>query len=141
HGTGDGRHCPSSEPAATVRRSWRGQHATYCRWQPNGLTMTSINSEILAALIFMVFGAGAAVIGWGYGFGTMTALGAGALPVLAGGGLFALGLAQLARAVVGQRAGEPVARAFARSDLRPLVFVLASILAFGFLIYPFGLIP
>lgn len=101
----------------------------------------SINSEVLAALIFLIFGAGAAIIGWGYGFGTLNALGAGAMPMLAGGGLFALGLAQLARTIAGQRAGEQFARAFVRSELRPLVMVLGAILAFGLLIYPLGLIP
>jgi hypothetical protein len=101
----------------------------------------TMNSEILAALIFLVFGAGTAVIGVGYGFGTMTALGAGAMPVLAGGGLCALGLVQLARAIVGQRAGEHFANAFARAELRPLLLVLCSILSFGLLVYPLGLVP
>ena len=101
----------------------------------------TINSEILAALIFLVFGAGAAIIGLGYGFGTMNALGAGALPVIAGGGLCALGLAQLVRAIAGQRQGERFANAFARAELRPLLLVLGAILAFGLLIYPLGLIP
>lgn len=101
----------------------------------------TINSEILAALIFLVFGACAAVIGWGYGFGTMNALGAGALPVLSGCGLCALGFAQLIRAISGQRTGERLAKAFAWADLRPLLLVLGAILAFGLLIYPLGLIP
>lgn len=103
--------------------------------------MTSINSEILAALIFLVFGAGAVVIGWGYGFGSLNALGAGAMPILAGGGLCALGIAQLVRAIAGQRAGELVADAFSRAELRPVLLVLGAILAFGLLIYPLGLIP
>lgn len=103
--------------------------------------MTSINSELLAALIFLVFGAGAIVLGWGYGFGTLNALGAGAMPVLAGAGLCALGLAQLARTIKRQRAGEKFAAAFARAELRPVLLVLGAILAFGLLIYPLGLIP
>jgi hypothetical protein len=102
----------------------------------------TLDSEKLTALIFLVFGAASAIIGWSYGFGTPAALGSGALPVLAGVGLFALGLTQLARSLrIDQAVGERLASAFPRSERRPLLIILGSILAFGLLIDRVGLIP
>lgn len=98
----------------------------------------TINSELLAALIFLVFGAAAAILGWGYGPGTPGALGSGALPVLAGGLLCLLGVVQLVRA---RRAGQSLPPAFARAEMRPLILILAAVAAFGGMIGPFGLIP
>ncbi len=101
----------------------------------------TINSEILTALIFLVFGAVAVVVGWGYGFGTMAAMGAGAMPVLAGAALCALGLAQLVRTQLAARTGVRLGNAFRRGELRPLLFVLGAVLVFGLLITPLGLVP
>src|SRR5690606_14624432 len=101
----------------------------------------TLNSEILTGLIFLVFGAIAAIIGWGYGFGTAAALGSGALPVLAGGGLVVLGVLQLLRTSAAHRAGERLISAFPRAEMRPLLVILGAILAFGILINPLGLIP
>lgn len=96
------------------------------------------NAETLAAVIFLVFGAITVVLGIGYGTGSAGALGPGALPVVAGGGLILLGFLQLARAL---RAAPSAPRAFARAELRPLLVILAAVAAFGLLIAPFGLIP
>lgn len=101
----------------------------------------TLNSEILAAVIFLAFGILAVAVGWGYGFGTMAALGSGAMPVLVGVGLCALGVAQLLRTQMAARTGQRFASAFARSELRPLLLVLGAILAFGLLIEPLGLVP
>lgn len=101
----------------------------------------TLNSELLTALIFLVFGAVAVFVGWGYGFGSPSALGSGAMPVLAGGGLFVLGVAQLLRTSAAHRAGERLLTAFPRSELRPLLVILAAILAFGLLIDRVGLVP
>lgn len=101
----------------------------------------TLNSEILTALIFLAFGAVAAIIGWGYGFGTPAALGSGAMPVLAGGGLCILGVLQLLRTNAAHRTGVRLLSAFPRSEMRPLLVILAAILAFGLLIDPLGLIP
>ena len=101
----------------------------------------TINSELLTALIFLFFGAVAVIVGWGYGFGTMAALGPGAMPVLVGAALCALGIAQLVRTTIAERAGQRLASAFARAELRPLLFVLGAVLAFGLLIDPLGLVP
>jgi hypothetical protein len=96
------------------------------------------NTETLAAVIFLLFGAITVALGVGYGMGTAGALGPGALPVLAGGLLVLLGLLQLARAL---RAAAPAPRAFAQAELRPLLVILAAVAAFGLMIAPFGLIP
>lgn len=101
----------------------------------------TMNSELLTALIFLFFGAVAVVVGWGYGLGDPSALGSGAMPVLAGGALVILGTAQLLRTRAAHRAGERLASAFPRSELRPLLIILAAILAFGLLIDRVGLIP
>ena len=97
----------------------------------------TISSETLAALIFLFFGAAAIAFGAGYGFGTPRALGAGAMPILVGGALCILGVVQLLRALRG--AGLP--SAFSRSDLRPLLLILAAVLAFATLVIPTGLVP
>ena len=101
----------------------------------------TLNSELLTAMIFLVFGAVAVFIGWGYGFGSASALGSGAMPMLAGGGLVVLGMVQLLRTNAAHRAGERLLSAFPRSELRPLLVILAAILAFGLLIDGLGLIP
>ena len=101
----------------------------------------TLNSELLTALIFLVFGAVAFVVGWGYGFGSPSALGSGAMPMLAGGGLCILGVMQLLRTSAAHRAGERLLGAFPRTELRPLLIILAAILAFGLLIDRVGLIP
>lgn len=101
----------------------------------------TINSEMLAALLFFVFGLGAAILGWGYGFGTLSQLGTGAMPVLAGAALCLLGLAQFLNATRAMRSGAVLAPAFSRSELRPLLLILGAVLAFAVLILPAGLIP
>ena len=97
-----------------------------------------IDSEKLAALVFLVFGVGAIVIGAGYGFGTPRAFGVGAMPVLVGVALCILGAIQLFRAF---RTDEALPSAFSRSELRPLLLILAAVFAFATLILPTGLVP
>lgn len=98
----------------------------------------TINSEVLAALIFLFFGAFAIFMGAGFGFGTPNALGAGAMPVLVGGALCLLGVVQFARAL---RADVTLPHAFSRSEMRPLFLILAAVFAFATLIIPTGLVP
>jgi len=101
----------------------------------------TIHSDLLAALIFLVFGTLALVIGYGYGFGTPAALGSGAMPMLVGAGLCAMGLVQLVQTSAARRAGQQVTSAFSRQEARPLLFILGAILAFGLLIDRLGLLP
>ena len=98
----------------------------------------NIDSEKLAALVFLVFGASSIVMGASYGFGTTREFGVGAMPVLVGSALCILGAVQLIRAL---RTAGPLPSAFLRSELRPLLLVLSAVLAFASLIIPLGLIP
>jgi hypothetical protein len=101
----------------------------------------TIHADLLAALIFLVFGALAVAIGYGYGFGTLAALGSGAMPMLVGTGLCAMGLVQLVQTRAARHTGLQVASAFSRRETRPLLFILGAILAFGLLIDRLGLLP
>lgn len=101
----------------------------------------TIHSDLLAALIFLVFGTLALVVGYGYGFGTPAALGSGAMPMLVGAGLCAMGLVQLVQTRAARHTGQQVASAFSRREIRPLLFILCAILAFGLLIDHLGLLP
>ena len=101
----------------------------------------TIHSDLLAASIFIAFGAAALIIGYGYGFGSLDALGSGAMPMLVGAGLCAMGLLQLMQSRAARQQGQRFASAFSRGELRPLLFILCAILAFGLLIDPLGLLP
>lgn len=101
----------------------------------------TIHSELLAAILFLIFGSVAVIVGWGYGFGTFSALGSGAMPVLAGAGLFAMGLIQLAQSTFARKAGTTFVSALPMAERRPLLVILAAILAFGLMIGPLGLLP
>lgn len=100
-----------------------------------------IDREMLAGLVFLAAGIVAVAVGWGYGFGTFAALGAGAMPVLVGAGLVLLGAVQLVQARVAVRAGEALASAFPRAELRPLAIILAAVLVFALLVDRVGLVP
>lgn len=101
----------------------------------------TIHSDLLAAVIFLVFGIVALATGYGYGFGTLAALGSGAIPMLVGAGLCAMGLVQLAQSGATRPTGQQFASAFSRRELRPLLLILGAILAFGLLIDRLGLLP
>ncbi len=98
----------------------------------------TIDSEKLAALVFLFFGVSSIVMGAGHGFGTPRAFGVGAMPVLVGSALCILGAIQFLRAL---RTVDKLPSAFLRSELRPLLLVLAAVFAFASLILPLGLIP
>lgn len=100
----------------------------------------TIDSDRLAGLLFVVIGVATVVLGWSYGLGTMNQLGSGAIPVLAGSALAALGGAQLLRSR-DRKGQKPIAPAFARAELRPLLLILGAVLAFAVLILPTGLVP
>ena len=101
----------------------------------------TIHADLLAALIFLIFGAIAVFMGWGYGFGTFSSLGSGAMPVLVGAGLMLMGMAQLAQTAAARRAGARFASAFPASEGRPLILILLSVLAFGLLVDRVGVLP
>jgi len=96
---------------------------------------------MLAAILFLVFGIIAVILGWGYGFESLSQPGAGAVPVLAGVALFLLGLAQFLNASRAGRGGEILPVAFARAEFRPLFLILLAVFAFAILVMPLGLVP
>lgn len=101
----------------------------------------SINSEMLAAILFLFFGLAAVALGWSYGFGSLSQPGAGAVPILAGVGVFLLGIAQLVNAAKATRGSEILPAAFAPGEFRPLLLILLAVFAFAVLVMPLGLIP
>ncbi|WP_186767228.1 tripartite tricarboxylate transporter TctB family protein [Devosia ginsengisoli] len=101
----------------------------------------TIHSDLLAALIFLAFGVVAITIGYGYGFGSLGALGSGAMPMLVGAGLCITGVAQLLQTAAARRTGQQFVSAFPTRELRPLLLILVALLAFGLLIDRLGLLP
>ncbi|HXJ54528.1 MAG TPA: tripartite tricarboxylate transporter TctB family protein [Burkholderiales bacterium] len=94
-----------------------------------------LHRDILAALLFIAIGAFALYGARGYPVGTAMQMGPGYFPVALGWLLILLG------ALVGVRAArardwQPLAW-----DWRPLAWISVSILAFGFLMPRFGLVP
>jgi len=101
----------------------------------------TINSEMLAAVLFIVFGIVAVFLGSAYGFDILSQPGAGAVPVLAGVALFLLGIAQFLNAIRAARGGEILPAAFASGEFRPLLLILLAIFAFAVMVVPLGLVP
>ncbi|HEY7240533.1 MAG TPA: tripartite tricarboxylate transporter TctB family protein [Burkholderiales bacterium] len=94
-----------------------------------------LHRDLLAALLFIAIGAFALVGARAYPVGTAMQMGPGYFPAALGWLLIALG------ALVGVRTSrardwQPVAW-----NWRPLAWISASILAFGFLMPRFGLVP
>ncbi len=101
----------------------------------------TINSEVLAAALFLVFGLATVILGWNYDVGDISHPGAGAIPVLAGLALCLLGVVQFLNATRAARGGEILPRAFSRSEVRPLLLILSAVFAFAFLVTRAGLVP
>ena len=94
-----------------------------------------LHRDLLAALLFIAFGAFALIGARPYPVGTAMQMGPGYFPVVLGWLLIGLG------ALVGVRAArardwQPLAW-----NWRPLAWISASILAFGFLMPRLGLVP
>jgi hypothetical protein len=94
-----------------------------------------VDQDIAAGIFFIALGAVGLVLGWDYPFGTTARMGAGFVPKLLCGLLLAAGIIIAGVGVL--RRAQPMAR----WHLRPLLFVLASVLAFGGLIEWGGLVP
>ena len=101
----------------------------------------TINSEVLAAVLFLFFGFVTVILGWDYGIGNIRQPGAGAVPVMAGLLLCALGVGQILNATRAARNGQILPRAFTRPEARPLLLILCAIFAFALLVTPLGLVP
>lgn len=92
------------------------------------------SQDLYAGLIFMIVGLLAVFVARGLQMGTAASMGPGYFPSTLGGILVLLGLAISIRPLwlIGKRV-TPLA-------LRPLLLVTAAVLAFGFLVRPFGLV-
>lgn len=92
------------------------------------------SKNVFAGLLFSAFGALGLVLGRDYEVGTAFRMGAGYFPMVVGWALLLLGLSMLIMgfAVDGERVKGVM--------LRPLFFVLASVILFAVLVRPLGLV-
>ena len=90
--------------------------------------------DFYAGLIFIVVGVAALLIGRDYSLGTTTRMGPGYFPALLGGLLTLLGLIISLRSLLSD------GPAVGQIGFRPLVLILASMLAFAGLLEPAGLV-
>lgn len=92
------------------------------------------NKDFFAGLMFVLFGAFAMIVARNYPMGTSSTMGPGYFPTVLGGGLVLLGLITAVRALL---SGSKPIELFAP---RPLLLTLSSLLVFGIILEPFGLI-
>jgi hypothetical protein len=95
-----------------------------------------LTKDLLAGLMFVTFGVGAAVIAHSYNFGSLTRMGSGFFPTVLGVMIGFLGLVISVRAILRPDSSEPIATI----DFRPLFFISLALVAFGMLADDFGLI-
>ncbi len=92
--------------------------------------------DFYAGLVFMFFGIGAMVFAPGYQIGTAARMGPGYFPFALGGMLTMLGLVNSLRSISG-REGRRKGISF---RVKPAVLVLSSVVLFGLLLRPLGLV-
>jgi phosphate/sulfate permease len=95
-----------------------------------------LSKDLLAGLMFLGFGGGAAVVAFGYNFGTPARMGSGFFPVVIGVIVAILGLILVVRSLLNPASDEPVEAL----QFRPVFFISAAIVAFGFMMDDVGLI-
>lgn len=93
------------------------------------------NRDALAGLLFMALGAIGFVVALSYPFGSLQEMGPGFFPRILGVMLVGFGIATL---IKGLRSGEQVEGAW---SWLPLLLLAASLIAFGWLMERFGLLP
>ncbi|MDZ4290801.1 MAG: tripartite tricarboxylate transporter TctB family protein [Hydrogenophaga sp.] len=93
------------------------------------------NRDALAGLLFMALGAIGFVVALSYPFGSLQEMGPGFFPRVLGVMLVGFGIATL---IKGLRSGERVDGAW---SWLPLLLLAASLIAFGWLMEHFGLLP
>ena len=92
--------------------------------------------DFTAGLLFMFFGIGAMVLSVHYHIGTAAMMGPGYFPFALGGVLFLVGLAvSLGGLSKGKGIREPLS-----FRIKPMALVLSSVVLFGLLLRPLGLI-
>jgi len=93
-----------------------------------------LSADLLTGLLFVALGGFAIVYGSRYALGTAARMGPGYFPMLISGGLTLIGVVLVVRALLAT--GEVLGAI----GWRPLVLVLAGVLAFGLLIDRLGLL-
>ena len=93
------------------------------------------NQDVLAGVLFLLIGLGAVAGARDYEMGTAMRMGPAYFPTVLGWVLYAFGAFLLLRGIA-RGGGAPVTWGW-----RPLAFVTLALLAFGFVITRFGLIP
>jgi hypothetical protein len=104
--------------------------------RPTGIARIASPRDFIAGLLFAAIGVATAVGASDYPLGTIRNIGPGYYPILIGIALVLLGGAIALKALKAGGEEAPVDGGFA---LRPLIMVIAAVVAFGFLVRPFGL--
>lgn len=100
----------------------------------------TFHADHAVGILFVAAGGIAVYLGLDYGFGDLSEMGPGALPVLLGATLFVFGIALLAQATMA-KAGATAIALIPPEEVRPFLSILAAIFAFGLLIDRAGLLP
>jgi putative tricarboxylic transport membrane protein len=94
------------------------------------------NRDFLAGLLFSAVGLAVVVVAWShYPIGTTAAMGPGYFPTMLGGILAAFGLYIMGRGVIRPALIE------GRWAIRPLLLITVGVIAFGFVMDHFGMVP
>ncbi|MGV6873449.1 tripartite tricarboxylate transporter TctB family protein [Pseudochelatococcus sp. B33] len=98
--------------------------------------MMHLTKDFLSGFLFIILGSGAVFIASSYRLGTLAAMGPGYFPIMLGVAITALGALIAIRAVIMPDTSEPLERLY----IRPLLMVLAAVIAFGLFIQSYGLV-
>ena len=92
--------------------------------------------DFWAGVMFASFGVATVVIARNYTMGTAARMGPGYFPTLLGALLAGLGILIVVRAILRRSEVDGIAE----MSLRPLLVILASVVGFGLLLHPLGLV-
>lgn len=92
---------------------------------------------IISAALLALLGLGAAAMALNYRLGSLHDMGPGMFPMVLGIGMAVLAVLYL---VLARRGGQETEEKVTFNDGRPLVVILASVVAFGVLLDPLGLV-
>ncbi|WP_117195619.1 tripartite tricarboxylate transporter TctB family protein [Rhizobium terrae] len=100
----------------------------------------TFHADHAVGILFVGIGGIAVYLGLDYGFGSLSEMGPGALPVLLGTTLFIFGVALILQTTMAN-AGAAATALIPRGEIRPFLTILAALLVFGLLIDRLGLLP
>lgn len=96
----------------------------------------NLRKELLTGLMFLALGLGALFVGAQYRLGAATSMGPGYFPVMLSSAVALIGAVIALKAIL----NPDLSQAPAEFHFRPLLIIIAAVLAFGLLIDRFGLI-